>query len=177
MLKNKSYRQQFQIYAIGAGIFILVMYQFTFSKTFSEIGHCAELEDKLSSVAHAPAQIRKIEAELNLLSSNLSYEGENAEGFHEHLLNVVSGCCSKNSIQLVSFPKQHIYSENDVEIGTSQFTAQGSFISLLKLMYHLEIQQPTGRLCNVKFYKEKNKHTKRMQLYMHVMVQNISSKQ
>jgi len=176
MFKNKSYRQQFQYYMILSGLAILLVYQFSFSKTFDEISQCSELENKLASVSHVSYQINKIESELQVFNNSLNLHGVDSERFHEYLLNIVSTYSSANAVQLVEFPQQHVYEENEVEIATSQFTAQGSYIKLLKLVYLLEQENPVGRLCNVKFYKEKNNKTKRIQLYMRMMVQNVTSK-
>jgi len=176
MFKNKTYRQRFQIYALGACLLLAIMYQFSFSKTLAEVGTCHLLEKKLASIVHAPRQIKEIQLELDRFSKSLNFYGENSERFHEHLLNIVSSYCSKNSVQLVEFPRQHSFNENDIEIATSQFTVQGEFVPMLRLIYLLEQQQPAGRICNLRFFKNKNNKTKRMQLFMHVMVQNITSK-
>lgn len=176
MLNNKSNKEKLLFGSVGAFILILVIYQFTFKKTFEEIGKCNQLEERIVNGNNASDKIPEIEAKLRKLGSvpedNADFEGS----FHELLLNIVSEYCSQKKLQLVEFPEQHYYEENGIEVNTYKFVVEGRYTKLLKLLYMIETSGLQGNVASVDFTTEKNRKTKQLELYMTVYIQKINSK-
>lgn len=174
MLKNKTYKQRFYVFIVFAAFIVMAIYQFSFKKTLNLSNSCALLEQKLDSLQYVPGLIQNIEAELDFLENSMSFIGDRSESFPDYVLRVVALYCSKNSILLAEFPQTHIFTENNIEVVTVQFTVQGNYIKTLQLLYTLESEKSSGRISNVLFFLKKNATTKQPELCMRVMIQNIT---
>jgi hypothetical protein len=173
-LNSLTYKQKVRYLLIGAVLFLLIAYLTTIKNTIQLYRDNNRLESMIGKAENAPqgiAELRKTLEGLNLKLNNYLVDTTKE---HEHTLEVVSEFCHKKRLVVRELPKRKISSENDFVIITSELRIEGSFISLLQLLYELEYTQKLGRLSSVSWKSYIDTKTKRTVLVMIVYLQNIA---
>ncbi|MGZ4058661.1 MAG: hypothetical protein ACXVPU_06530, partial [Bacteroidia bacterium] len=92
------------------------------------------------------------------------------------LLELITGYCQVNNTVLREFPKTIIFEKGDILIETNRFVVQGSFQSLLNLIYTLEQKSKIGKVASVEYQIKKEIKDKKILLTASIFLQNIKKK-
>ncbi|HNU34434.1 MAG TPA: hypothetical protein PKN75_12680 [Bacteroidia bacterium] len=168
-----SYKNR-KIILIGSLVLLFyVSWKLAISKTIDEIRLNKEYEARLNGINDLPNEIVELKKYLadNEKSEYLLVESDTDAT--KRILDVVTRFCDGNSLLLSSFDKVNKTQINDLILLTQTFKVEGGYNSLLKLIYHLEKQEVTGKVSSVKFFKTKNFHSSREALSATVYIQNV----
>ncbi|MCD8413417.1 hypothetical protein [Tenacibaculum finnmarkense] len=94
--------------------------------------------------------------------------------FQQILLQKITNFSKKDNIEIIAFNKPHIFRENSTIIETYSFEVKGNFVTLLKLINHIENTR-LGELFSVHFEKKKNYRTRKEYLKTMVYIKKIKT--
>ncbi len=175
MKKWTPYQRKFYMLIGGMLLMVLMAYQFSWSRTLSEISTYKEYKRKDRMIANLDRDLKKWGEMNRELDERLG--GQNiTQGFQEGLLNEVGFFCDRNRLKLSDFSEPFEGEDGGYKVETIILTIEGSYKPLLKLMYHLETNFKGGRVASAEFLKEKNFKTQRDELFLKMYVQKIKKK-
>jgi len=157
-------------------IFVLA-YKFSFARTFEQNRKITLLENDItinSSIAEKLISIKQREKNVIMLLKGSAVEGVSIQN---QLLKVLTNPNFRNTknYQLIDFKTPHEYldKETNTVIITYNFKLQGSYNTLLNVLYNLEQKQSLGNIISVNFLKEKDFSRRRDYLTCEVLLQRF----
>jgi hypothetical protein len=172
LFDNLTYRKKNEYLLIGVLVFAVLVYLLAISKTLDLWQQNKELEIQLAKVAHAPSQIKTLEAKLAAYDATLGSFVVEDNDSQEELVRVANEFCQRNHLILREVPEHIIEEEKDLEIITTRITAQGDFGNLLKMLHYFE-KNKMARVASAKFEKTEDFKTRKTYLALHLLLQNI----
>lgn len=144
-----------KLYVFGFLFLLFLTYEFGISKTIIYYNEFSNLESNQKSNLYT----KKIEDDLFLkdkqLSSILSrFNFISGSNYQNELLSFINS--NNSGINIIEFNKPHNFIENNIKIITYNFSLQGSFNAILKLINNIENHPEFGNVTLVNFYKNKN---------------------
>lgn len=173
MIKNLTYKQLILLYVAGVFLSFILVYKIALKPTFQLKKEYKEKEAVLENVSTAPVQIKNISKRLNQIDNQfklLSFE-ENTS--RDRILEEIAGYCNKHRLTVYNYPELHQYNNKTFTIESNRIVVKGGFIKLLKLVNYLEGKADFGRIISLSFNTEVNRKTKRKELYLELIFQNI----
>ena len=142
------------------------------SKTVTLRSTCNKLEQRVDSVAQLPEETSLMEEKLARIEKN--FQGDtSAVNMHEELLGIVSAWCERHKLVLRDFPEQFRYRNREWDVHTHQFTVEGEFTELLRLVHLLEQEEHTGKVVSADYQSKRDPRTKNLSLVVTVYVQHL----
>ena len=80
----------------------------------------------------------------------------NGSSVQNNLLKTINTFADSTNLKVVDFLEPHIISKNNLKINTYQFTLEGDFNAILKLIHKLEQKTKFGEIINLHFEKKTN---------------------
>ena len=171
-----SFKQKNKYLAIGAGVFVVVIYLFAISHTISEYHQVKELKRKVQKAKQSPGQMAVLENRLAFINSKVNDYLIDSTRNQEGILDAVSTFCQKNNLILREFPKTGFEEQKDITIETNVIIAEGTYINLLRLIYELEHKNKVGKVASVNFNYFMDTKRKKQVLTATIYLQNIRIK-
>jgi hypothetical protein len=171
--QNIPYKIKNKILLWGGSLLFVVIYQFTFKKTIALYSECREMKkrsEKLEGATMKKAKLEKEAARLDLLSGSMQANDSNVQ---QVLLGIVTSYCQSNGLLLKEFPQTQRSQENNCEVELNNFTVEGEFQKLLKLVYSLEQRYRIGKVASLDLRAKKDLRSKRTFLTASVYLENI----
>lgn len=168
-----SYRQKNKILLVVGTVLLLCCYFFAFEKTFDMWTQKKDAEQKIASLQNAPRRIAALRDELDFLNSRVQQYVRDENFEQEDVLASISGFCENNGLKITNFPQSTLKQKEDITIETFQFTVTGSFHSLVKLIYDIEVVSKIGRIASLQFEKQLDRRTKRQSLHVTIYLENL----
>jgi hypothetical protein len=175
MINNLTYKQQVLLYIGIVVISFILVFKIALKPTFELKKVCKEKEAVLETVSTAPVQIKAIGKKLNQIDNQfkiLSFE-ENTS--RDRILEEIAKYCSRNRLTVYNYPEIHQFTNNTFTIESNRIIVRGRFKNLLKLVNYLETKADFGKIISLSFYSEINRKTKRKELFLELIFQNISN--
>lgn len=173
MIKNLTSKQWFYIYLAGILLALIIVFQVAISPTLGLRKSCKEKEFLLKSLSTAPQEIRLIAGKLNNIDKQLNKKSKSGYDTRDDLLEEISNYCVENRIKVFSYPELHIYNNKSFIVESNILVVKGSFKRLLNLIHHMESTVGYSRIASLKYYTELNRKTKREELFLEIIFQNI----
>ncbi|MBP7222215.1 MAG: hypothetical protein KBA50_03100 [Sedimentibacter sp.] len=173
MFKNSTYRQKFIYLLVGGFVILWFIYIFSIKETLKIKKQYNEIKEKTESVSDATASILFYEKELKKIDSLVGSDSYIGNYTQEQLLEGISGYSNAHSLNIVSFPAPHEYSDNDYRVLTYKAVVAGGYIDLLNLLFELETKHYPGVIKSVDFSISKQNTTGTSQLLMTLFIQDI----
>jgi len=167
-----NYKQKYQLLLGGIGLFLIIAYYLAFGKTWAAYQISNQLQEQLSSAGQAWQQIEGYERQLKQLES----EQNNQFFTQNYLFQKVTTFCQENKLAIQEMPESIVYEQQDVEILHNPIKVEGTFVSMVQLLYHLEQKEQLGRIVFVEFNLEKNYQSRQPELTANIHLQNIQNK-
>ena len=175
MLDSLTYKQRNTLLIPVVIILLWVSYKFAIANTIELYKNASTLEHQL--LENSPEKLAKLKVKLKKLNHKLdNYKFDDIRD-KEYILGITSEFCSKNKLTLSEFPESNISEEGENQIETLTITAQGAFVSLLKLLHFLEHQNQVGRISSVQFSTQFDHKNQITRLYAKFYIQNIRLKE
>lgn len=174
MFQNLSHKKRFYYLVTGVILIILLGYNLALKKTFNLKSECVQIEKNIAELKDAPAQLVALKKKLNSIDRSVHLAFNKKQTIQDYLLEQIADYCSSNNILIREYPKPHQYNKDDYAIETSHIVLEGSYINLLKLLYHIEQKYRLGKVSSAKFYTVINENTKVLELILELYIQNIN---
>lgn len=173
-LSNKK-KAHYLVYAFF--VVLLLVYVLSFKKTIAEYSTCSKLEQQLKGLEYAPVKIGEYEQKIKYIEATIGANSSVGELYQELLLTLISGYCKKNGLTLNEFPEPHHFQQKNLVIETYPVVIKGSFVPMLKLLHHIELNKSYGRVVSARFVKKKDNETQKMHLFMTLYIQHVKKEQ
>lgn len=158
---------------IGFLASILIAYNFSIKKTLEFKKQHSNLLKEKYLVDNAAAKIQYLQQKNKSLDAFLTSKNVSIEtSFQQMLLKKITKFSKGKNLDIIAFNQPHKIKSNQTAIETYFFELKGDYVSLLKLINHLEHEQ-LGQLISVNFEKKKNYKTNRYYLTTTILLQKM----
>jgi hypothetical protein len=172
MSRPFTYKQKNRLLLIGLFPLALFIYSFSLKKTITVIMQVREMEERIADASEAPSKSLMLKGEINKLENRLTAYNKKSNN-EQGILDFVTGYCKSNETVLREFPEMQAEEREGYIIETHRFVVQGTFSSLLSLIYLLEQKNPLGNIASVNYALKKDPKTKEQLLLATIFLQNI----
>jgi len=166
--KNKNI-----VLVAGFVIVLLLCYLLAFSKTFSLKKEYNQLQQEELLFKNTPKQLSLLMQKQKYYDSLLNKYQVNGGSIQNNLLKTINSIAGSNNLKVVRFLEPHTVKNNDLIVKTYQFTIQGDYNNILKLIHHLEQKTKFGEIINFNFEKKKNYRTNRYYLQASILLKSF----
>lgn len=173
MFKKLNYTNKFRLLLVAGLLLIYVAYSFAFKRTIELNTQNKELSKTALQLETAPQKLNELKAKINKLEKNVNAIGN--KSVHELILDTISFHCSNNNLTIRQFPPPIIFNEPDYNVETNIIEIEGSFVNLVKLIFHLEQKVKIGKLVSCDFFIKTDNKTRSNALWCKLYIQNIVS--
>lgn len=158
------------------GGFVLALigcYQFAISKTITLKNEYSNLKEQEIVFKNLPEQMTLLKQKKHYYDSILSKYHLDESSVQNNLLKTINAFANENNLKVVGFLEPHLYKKNELTLKTYQFTLEGNFNSILKLIYKLEQETKYGEIINLHFEKKENYRTGKEYLLAKVLLRSF----
>ena len=154
-------------------LLLLISYLFAFSKTIAMKGNYSKLKSQENQYRNIPEQIQVLSKKEVYYDSILSKLNLSSTSLENNLLKLLTDYSTNNQIKIKNFNSPHDFVLEKSSYTTYNFTLEGSYTAILKLIYKVEQNSTYGEVIHVDFKKETNFRTRRKFLTAKVFVQSV----
>jgi len=158
---------------IGFGFILILSYKLSVSKTLSLKKEYHTLKKEALLFENTPKQLSLLKQKQKYYDSLLNKYQIKGSSIQNNLLKTINSYAENNKLKVISFQEPHIAMHNDLTIKTHQFTIQGNYNAILKLIHLLEQETKFGEIINLHFEKKKNFKTNKYYLQAHVLLKSF----
>jgi hypothetical protein len=173
MLDRLTYRQKF-FGVMGIVLLLAVLSWWRgIGPTLDIRNQCAKMEWELDSSKATGEEIQIIRMELDQMNAMLGSEKESIEEINRGIMHFIGDRVDSLQLVLTDFPPVHEALQNQYKIYTHQAEVEGSYASILGLIYQFELRFPLARICGVKLQTREEFRSHQKKLYGVIYVQNV----
>lgn len=158
---------------VGFLFAMILSYQLAISKTVALKKEYNELTQQEALFENTPKQVSLLKQREKYYNSLLSKYQLNGGSIQNNLLKTINIFANSNNLKVVSFLEPHIINNNDLKISTFQFTLEGDYNTILKLVHKLEHDTRFGEIINFHFEKNTNYRTGKNHLQAHILLKSF----
>ena len=158
---------------VGFLVALIICYQFAVSKTIDLKKEYNALKLQETLFENAPKQVSLLTQKQKYYDSVLNKYQLNGNSVQNNLLKTINAFADSTNFKVVNFLEPHIIIKNDLKINTYQFTLEGNFNAVLKLIHKLEQKTKFGEIINLHFEKKTNFRTGKRYLQAHVLLKSF----
>lgn len=107
-----------------------------------------ELQAKTAVIVDADMEIVNRQVQLKQLSDRIrgAQSRDSLVGTHVQLMQYIERFCDQNQLRLIQLPKENIQDIEGYEIAAIDFSVQGGFHNIIRLIYQLEAKDKIGTI-------------------------------
>lgn len=139
---------------IGFFLTLIVSYQLAISKTVDLNREFSLLKRQEASFGDSSKKVSLLKQKERYYNDLLSKYQLNGISIQNNLLKTINTFADSTHLKVISFLEPHVIIKNDLKINTYQFTLEGDFNSILKLIHFLEQSTKFGEITNLHFEKK-----------------------
>jgi len=166
-------KQKNIVLIVGFIAVLYICYLLAISKTLEQKGQYNSLSKEVLLSKNAPKQLSLLKQKEIYYDSLLTKYQLDGSSIQNNLLKVINSYADANNLKVVSFLEPHVISQNDLSIKTYDFTLEGLYDDINKLIYLLEQQTKFGEIINLHFEKKKNFRIGRDYLQARVLLKSF----
>ncbi|MEM7161716.1 MAG: hypothetical protein AAF487_04675 [Bacteroidota bacterium] len=174
MLRKLTYQHKFIALMVGVFVLGLLFWRGSLKSTFELMNKSKELEKKIQRDNVSSSQLAEMKKEDEILSAYLGAADLMKEDVKNSMINEVLDYCEGKRIEIIEVPESHVFQEEEHKIVTNRIKVKGAFIDLMLLNHHLEQEFKEANVSGVNFEMEKDKRTRKNELYAEIYLQNIT---
>lgn len=152
---------------------LLLCYKLAISNTLALRKEYLSLKKEEHLSEDIPQQLALLSKKEVYLDSVLQKLDMNNTAMENNLLRVINKEAAKNGIKVIDFNAPHTSDKNNSHVMTYIFTLEGSYASILKVIYDLETKRNLGSVAHLGLEKKKDYRTKRTYLQTKVFLEQI----
>lgn len=162
------------ILIVGFLIAGVLCHELAISKTIALKKEHTTLTQQSNIFENVPKQIALLKHKEKYYDSLFLKYQLNGGSIQNNLLKTINSYADDNNLKIVSFLEPHIVNTSDLKISTYQFTLEGDYNNILKLIHKLEQETKFGEIINLHFVKKTNFKTGTDYLQAQVLMKNFS---
>lgn len=166
--KNKNI-----VLVVGFFLALIVAYNYAISNTLKERKSYITLKKQELLFKNAPKQLSVLKQKEKHYDSLLVAYKLNGHSIQNNLLKTINNFASANNLKVLDFLEPHTIKKEDLIVKTYQFTLEGPYNAIVKLIYELEQETKFGEIINLHFEKKKNFRTGRYYLQAKVLLRSF----
>ena len=90
-----------------------------------------------------------------------------------NLLTTLNTLSEENNLKLTSFIEPHVIEQNELLAKTYEFHLEGSYNSIIEVIYYLEQNTKFGEVINLHFELKKNRKTRKEYLQARILLKSF----
>ena len=157
----------------GFIIMLFICYKFAIANTIALKQEYKKLTQQEALFHNMPKQLALLKKKEQYYDSLLHVYKIGGTSLQNNILNTVTSFSEKHDIKVTSFTEPHKISNKSLTINTYSFTVQGSFNSILQLIYTLEQKTKYGEVVSVFYERKKNYRTGTFYLEAKILLQSF----
>ena len=158
---------------VGFILVLVLSYRLAISKTLALKGEYNILKKEVVLFKNTPKQLSLLKQKQKYYDSLLNKFQIKGSSIQNNLLKTINTYADSSKLKVVSFLEPHVFVNNSLTMKTHQFTVQGDYNTILKLIHLLEQQTKFGEIINLYFEKKKNFKTGKYYLQAHVLLKSF----
>ena len=159
---------------VGAFVFLLISYHFALGRTISCIKQNKKLKVRIVLAENAPNKVSVLQSQIDEINYLLGTVNTAITDNHINILKISSEYVKERPIEIINYPKEHVFNENGYLLSTNKIIVRGSFIELLKFLHYMEKGQAMGKVVSSAFYVENDRIKRKKRLMLKIFFQNIT---
>ncbi|WP_394973676.1 hypothetical protein [uncultured Croceitalea sp.] len=166
-------KAKFLSLVFGAILLLLLSYFLAISKTVGVKKEYTSIKKQSLLYGDISKQLKVFSKKEVYYDSILQSMNLADTSLENNLLKTLNTLAEKEEVKLKNFEAPHIFSKNDSEYIVYNFTLDGNYTALLKVLYNIEKNSTFGEIIHADFNRETNFRTRRKFLTAKVLIQNI----
>lgn len=158
---------------IGFLLALTLCYQLAISKTVTLKKEYNTLKYEETLFENTPKQVSMLQQKQQYYDGLLSKYQLNGSSVQNNLLKTINKFADSANIKVIGFLEPHVILNEDLKISTYQFSLEGDFNALLKLIHKLEQGTKFGEITHIAFEKKTNFRTGQVFLQAHVLLKSF----
>lgn len=163
-----------KILIIGFLVILIVCYQLAISKTISVKKEYNALKQESLLFKDTSKQVSLLKQKQDYYNGILAKYQLDGSSIQNNLLKTINTFAEQNDLKVVSFLEPHVINKNDMKINTYQFTLEGDYNPIIKLIHSLEQDTKFGEIINLHFEKKTNFRIGKDYLQAAILLKNIN---
>ncbi|MCR8667498.1 hypothetical protein NO995_07390 [Aestuariibaculum sp. M13] len=157
---------------VGFILTLVLAYKLAISKTIAIRQEFNSLKNTSVLLEDTPRQMQILKQKQVYFDSILSKYRLNKGSIQNNLLQTINTYADSTDLKVINFIEPHTVPSNDLIINTYQFTLEGSYNSIIKLIYILEQETKFGEIINLHFEKKTNFKTSKQYLQAQILLKS-----
>jgi len=157
----------------GVVLLLILSYSFAFSKTIDLKKEYKALNQKAELIENRPKQLAILSLREIYYDSILTSKNLGNTSLENSLLKVINKEANLNNLKVIDFNDSHNYENQSKILNTFDFSLQGQFTDLLKVIYVLEAENSFGEIVHLAFEKKRNYRKRKDFLTARIFLQQI----
>lgn len=145
-----------RLLVIGFVLTLIACYHLAISKTLALKNEHHDLQHEALLFKNTPKQLSILLQKKQYYDSLLNKYQINGTSIQNNLLKTINKLANNSNLKVVSFLEPHVSKTNEVTFKTYQFTIEGNYNDILKLIHHIEQKTKFGEIINLDFQKNVN---------------------
>ena len=155
-------------------VFVLILcFNLAVSKTINLKNEYDTLKQEEWLHKNIPKQLSLLKQKQKYYDSILNKYQIKGSSVQNNLLKTINTLANNHALKVVHFLEPHSIETNDLSVKTYQFTIEGHYNNILKLIHHLEQQTKFGEIISLSFEKKKNFRTRKYYLQAHILLKSF----
>lgn len=152
---------------------LILSYQLAISKTVIIKKEYNILKHEETLFENTPQQVSMLQQKQHYYDALLSKYQLNGGSVQNSLLKTINTFADSANIKVISFLEPHVILNEDLKISTYQFSLEGDFNALLKLIHKLEQGTKFGEITHLAFEKKTNFRTGQVFLQARIFLKSF----
>ncbi|MDO3695885.1 hypothetical protein QVZ41_13625 [Wenyingzhuangia sp. chi5] len=169
-----KYQTKNKVLVIGFVVVLILCYQLAISNTVVLKNTYHNLKEEELLFKNTPKQLSLLSQQKKYYDTLLKKYQMDGGSIQNNLLKKINSLSQEHQLKVVEFLEPHVFSNNEMMIKTYQFTVEGDYNAIIKLVNHLEQQTVFGEIINLHFEKKLNFRTNKSYLQAHVLLKSYS---
>lgn len=162
-----------RILILGIAVVLVLCHELAISKTLDLRREQVILEEKTNRYKDTPKQVSLLRQKQKVYDSILTKNHLLGSSLQNNLLQTINTYTKEQDLQVLEFLEPHTITTNDLLTNSYQFTVEGSFKSIMELLYSIEQKTKFGEIINVEFKKKKDYKTQKEHLQASIILKSF----
>jgi Tfp pilus assembly protein PilO len=158
---------------IGFLVVAVISYNFAIANTLELRSEYKTLKTDAVVFENLPAQLSNLKQKEIYFDSLLQKYQLNEYSMQNSILKAITVYTEDKGIKILDFVEPHSSLKDDLTINSYQFTLQGDYKSIIKLIYQFKQHTKFGEIINLHFEKKKNFRTGKNYLQARVLLRSF----
>ena len=170
MFNNLTYKQKFLATLLGFVLLFMASYKKTLKHTLTAKKQLHNVEAKLLDINSSYSDIYALKNEVKVLDNIIGGYTLDPGQVQQKILDFIT---KKNSdTNVVSIEDVHLYNNKEFLVYTNQIELEGSYDSLIKMLYEIEKKLKDSKVVSSEMYSKKEYRTNTTKLFLKIILQN-----